>query len=73
MKTLPRVTKVETNNLQPGELIHMEFALYNVSYIRGFTSIITFVCAKTIILWLFPNAQKKPVQTIRFILSKLKN
>ena len=74
MTTFPKVTKVETINLQRGELINMEFALYNVTYIRGLTSIITVVCSNTRILWLFPTASKlSPVCIFRFILTALKN
>ena len=34
-------TTVGTNNLQPLELMHMQFAIYNVTSICGFTSVIT--------------------------------
>ena len=46
MTTLPKRTTVDTSNLQPGELIHMNFALYNVTYIRGFTYMLTVAFAK---------------------------
>ena len=56
MKTFPRLTIVDKTNLQPGELIHMYFYFYNVTSIRGFTSMITAVCEKTIIILVFPTA-----------------
>ena len=56
--TFPKGTTVDTSNLKPGELIHMEFSLYNVTSICGFTSMITVVCAKTIMLWVFPTVYK---------------
>ena len=43
MTDLPKVTTVETTNLQPRELIRTEFALYNVTSTQGLTSIITAV------------------------------
>ena len=49
-KTFPKVTTVDTNNLQPGELINVYFSFYNVTLIRGFNSIITAVCEKTVII-----------------------
>ena len=65
---------VYNSNLQPGELIHMEFSFYNVTPIRGFTSMLTLVYTKTIILWVLLNAPKRaPVRIIHFILTTLKN
>ena len=72
MTTFPKGTTVDTGNLQPGELIHMEFDFYNVTSIRGFTSMLTVVCANTRILWVLPTASKlAPVRIIRFILTTL--
>ena len=52
----------------------MDFDLYNVNSIRGFTSIINVVCEKTIMLWVFPTAYKKSlVRIIHFILTTLNN
>ena len=50
MKTFPKVATVYTTNFQPGELIHMDYALYNVTYIWGFTSMLTVLFAKNIAL-----------------------
>ena len=72
--TTPKGTTIHTNNLQPGEIIHMEFDLYNMTSIRGFTSMITVVCAKTIMIWVFHTASKRdPVHIICFIPTILKN
>ena len=60
MTTFPKGKTVDTTNRQPGEIIHMNFAFYNVNSIRGFTSMITVVCSKTKMLWVFPTASKKP-------------
>ena len=74
MTTINKGTTVNTINLQPGELMHMEFAFYNVTSIRGFTSMLTVVCAKTKMLWVSPTAPKRaPVRIIRFILKTLMN
>ena len=47
MKTINKGTSIDTSNYQPGELIHMEFAFYNVISIRGFNCMLTLVCANT--------------------------
>ena len=59
MKPLPKGITVDTNNLQQEELIHMDFYLYNMIYIYGFTSMITVVCEKTIMIWVLPNESKR--------------
>ena len=60
MTTFPKVTTVDTNDLQLGELIHMDFVFYNVNSTNGFTSMINVVFTKTRMLWLFPNVSKQP-------------
>ena len=67
-------TAVDTTNIQPGELISMDLPFYNVSSIRGFTSMINFVFEETIMIWVFTTASKQPpVYIIHFILTTLKN
>ena len=74
MKLFPKGKTVDTTNLRPVELINKNFVLYNVTYIRGFTSMITVVCAHNIIMWLFCLAFKQVhVLIIRFILTTIKN
>ena len=41
-------TTVDTINLQPGELIHTDLEFYNITSIRGFTSILTVVSENNI-------------------------
>ena len=73
MKDLTKGKTVDTANFQPGELIHMEFAFYNVTSTCGLTSILTAVGAKATILWVFTTASRQaPVCIIRFILTTLK-
>ena len=43
MKFTPKGTTVDTTNLQPVELIHMDFALYNVTSVLGFMSMLALV------------------------------
>ena len=74
MKTINKITTVNTSNRQPVELVNMEFAFHNVTSIHGFTSMITVVCAKTIILWVFPTLSKRaPVRIICFIMKTVMN
>ena len=74
MTTFSKGKTVDTNNLQPGELIHMNFAFYNVTFVRGFTSVLTVLCAKTIMLWVFHISYKRyHVYIICFIIITLKN
>ena len=74
MTVSPKGTTVDTSNLQPGELIHVDFDFNNVIYIHGFTSVLTVVCAKTIIIWVLPIATKQaPVCIISFIIKTFNN
>ena len=45
-KLPPKITTVDTNNRQPGELIHVYFSLYNVNSIRDFNSMPPVLCEK---------------------------
>ena len=72
--TINKGTAVDTSYLQPVELVYIDFSFYKITSICGFTFIITVVCAKTRILWVFPTASKiTPVHVIRFILTTLMN
>ena len=74
MTTLPKGTDIDTGNLRPREIIHMDFAFYNVTFIHGFTSIPTIVCEKNRMIWLLPTASKwYPLRIIIFVLTTLKN
>ena len=74
MTTTNKGQKVDTSNLQLGELVHIEFEFCNVIYIRGFTSMITVICSKTRMLWVLPTESKiAPARIIRFILITLLN
>ena len=74
MKNSPKGTTIDTTNIQPGELIHTYFDLYNVTSIQGFTYMLTVVCEKNRMIWVFTNTSKiPPVQIIHFILIALNN
>ena len=74
MTSFHKGTTVDTSNLQQGKNIQMGFALYNVSSIHGLNSMLTVVCASTMILWVLPTASKQfPVRIISFLLTKYKN
>ena len=53
MTNLPKGKTVYTNNLQPEELIKMEFYLYSVTFVQGFAYMLTLLCAKNRIVWVF--------------------
>ena len=69
MTTINKEPTVETINLQPGELFHVNFEFYDVTSIHGFTSMLTVFFEKIIILWVFPTVYKRaPFRIIHFIL-----
>ena len=52
----------------------MEFDFYKVTFIRGFTSMLTVVCPETRMLWVLSTAPKiSPVRIILFVLKTLTN
>ena len=74
MTNFPKGTTFDTTNIQKGQVIHLDFASYDVTSIRGFTSILTIVCTNTRIIWVFNNVSKiSPVFIIRLILTTLLN
>ena len=56
----PKGATVDTTNLTQEEILHMDPDLYNVTIIRGFTSILTVVFAKITMLWILPTESKNP-------------
>ena len=50
-ENFPQTPTVDTSNLQPGELIYVDFAFYNLTFIRKFISVLTVFCAKNRIVW----------------------
>ena len=71
---LPKYTIFDASNLQPGELIHIDFSFYNVTSICGFTSRLTVVCENTRMIWVCPTASKYALFSIvQFIMKIPKN
>ena len=65
MTTINKGTTVDTSDLQPGEIFHMDFVFYKVTSIQGFTSILTVVYANNRMLWVLPISPKRaPVRII---------
>ena len=58
-KTINKGTIYDTSNLQPEERIHVEFEFYNVTSIRGFTSMVTAIHENTRMLWVFPTTSNR--------------
>ena len=74
MTTFPKITTVDNSNIQLGELIHIYFALYNVTSICEFTSMLTVISTKTIMIWSLSTEYKQShVRIIHFILTTLNN
>ena len=74
MTIFPKSATIDKTNLHPGELLYLDFSLYNDTSICGLTIIITAVCANTIMLSIFPTVYNQAtVRIVRFILTKLKN
>ena len=74
MTNFSKGTTVDTTNLWPGEIIHIYFSFWNVTSIRGFTSMITVVCSNNRMIFIFSTAYKRtPVCIVRFILTTLNN
>jgi hypothetical protein len=50
---------VDTSTLQPGELLHIDFAFWDVLSHRGFNAALMIIDTNTRFLWLFCTASKK--------------
>ena len=63
----------DTEKLQTGEFLHLDFAFYNFTSIRAFTKIIIVVWPKTSMILVFQSTSKlELVIIIRFFLKKFK-
>jgi hypothetical protein len=60
MKTFhPLKSKVNDTILTPcGQLLHIDFSLWNITSYRGFTSLLSIIDGKDGVLWNFPTASK---------------
>jgi hypothetical protein len=57
---------VTTDHLNPGELLHMGFAFWNMLPRRGFTAVLKIVDVCSRFIWIFCTASKKPPINIRW-------
>ena len=72
--TFSKGTTVDNINFQPEEIVYMNFVFYNVTSIRGFTSMLNVVYKNTRMIWLFTNVSKwSTIRNINSILTTLKN
>jgi hypothetical protein len=61
-----------TDNLTPGELLHTDFAFWDITSRRMCTDVLTIIYAKTRMLWLFCTSSKKPpVHILRWFFANL--
>ena len=58
MTTINKGTTVDTIKIQPRELIHIDFAFNNKTYICDFTSMLTVFCENNRMLWVFTMVSK---------------
>ena len=70
---LPKGITMDTNNLRPGELIHMDFCFLEETSIRNFTCALVIVDARVRKMWTFCTQSKRPpLATVRYFLEQLK-
>ncbi len=68
----PKGHTVDTTHLRRGELLHIDFAFWDITSLRGFTSMLSIIDAKTRMLWLFCTASKgSPIHIIEYLLDML--
>ena len=70
---LPKGVTMNTDNLRPGELLHMDFCFLDETSIRQFTCALVVVDAKVRKMWTFCTPGKRPpLATVKFLLEQLK-
>ncbi len=72
MKAANKGKTTNTDKLKPAELLHIDFKFFDKTSIRGFTSILTIVDARTRKLWVFPGPDKRPpIAKLEFFVKQL--
>ena len=70
---LPKGIQFNTDNLSPGELLHMDFCFLHETSITKFTCALVVVDEKVRKMWTLCNPGKRPSQaTVRYLLEQLK-
>jgi hypothetical protein len=60
-------------SLNPGELLHMDFAFLDILFYRNFTAILTIVDACMQMIWIFCTVHKKPpIHVLRWFFANLR-
>jgi hypothetical protein len=63
----PKGKTIDTNHIEPGELLHIDFSFWDTQSHRGFTTMLLIIDAKTRMLWLFCSSSKRaPIQTLEY-------
>jgi len=55
----PKGSTTNTDNLSPGQLLHIDFGFWDIVSHRGFSSMLLIIDAKTRMLWLFCTSNKR--------------
>jgi hypothetical protein len=71
--THPPKSKVSTYKLtRQGQLIQIDISFWNVTSIRGFSSLLSVIDGKDRMLWMFPTANKRPpLELLEFVFTML--
>ena len=73
MTAISKGPTTSIHDLQLGELLHIDFFFMGTVSVRGFSTILLIVDAKSRNLWKFSTPGKRqPVTTLRFFLTQLK-
>ncbi len=68
----PKGRTLDTSTLPRGALLHIDFAFWDVTSLRGFTSMLCIIDAQTRMLWVFCTASKgPPIHIIDYLLDML--
>ena len=69
----PKAKTTSTVLTHRGQLLHMDFSFWNITSIRGFTSLLSIIDGKERFLWNFPTASKlPPLFIVEYFLAQLK-
>ena len=69
----PKVKQTLCPSTVKGELLHIDFSFWNVTSVRGFSSLLSIIDGSTRMLWNFPTASKRvPLTILEFFFGALK-
>ncbi len=68
----PKVKQTLCPSTVKGELLHIDFSFWNVTSVRGFSSLLSIIDGSTRMLWNFPTASKRvPLTILEFFFGAL--